>query len=113
MVRTAELAGDDLVLAVARCEHKHIRRWTDGRVQFLHPNTDWTDFKLDWSQGGPIIKRERIIFMDRAGRGYAAFRSGDSPPYMEGPDHLIAAMRCYVASKLGDEIDIPKELLND
>jgi hypothetical protein len=27
-----------------------------------------------------------------------------------GPTPLIAAMRCYVASKLGDNIDIPKEL---
>ena len=24
---------------------------------------------------------------------------------------LVAAMRCYVASKLGDEVDIPEELL--
>ena len=24
--------------------------------------------------------------------------------------HLIAAMRCYVASKLGDEVEVPKEL---
>lgn len=29
-----------------------------------------------------------------------------------GPTPLIAAMRCYVASKLGDEIEIPLELLN-
>jgi hypothetical protein len=28
----------------------------------------------------------------------------------EGPTPLIAAMRCYVASKLGDYIDIPEEL---
>jgi hypothetical protein len=28
-----------------------------------------------------------------------------------GPTPLIAAMRCYVASKLGDDIDVPKELL--
>jgi hypothetical protein len=28
----------------------------------------------------------------------------------DGPTPLIAAMRCYVASKLGDEIDIPEEL---
>ncbi len=27
-----------------------------------------------------------------------------------GPTPLIAAMRCYVASKLGDEIEIPEEL---
>jgi hypothetical protein len=29
---------------------------------------------------------------------------------MLGPTPLIAAMRCYVASKLGDEVDIPEEL---
>lgn len=27
-----------------------------------------------------------------------------------GPTPLIAAMRCYVASKLGDEVEIPEEL---
>jgi hypothetical protein len=27
-----------------------------------------------------------------------------------GPTPLIAAMRCYVASKLGDEIEIPENL---
>jgi hypothetical protein len=28
----------------------------------------------------------------------------------EGPTPLIAAMRCYVQSRLGDEVDVPKEL---
>ena len=28
-----------------------------------------------------------------------------------GPTSLIAAMRCYVASKMGDEVDVPEELL--
>lgn len=28
-----------------------------------------------------------------------------------GPTPLIAAMRCFVASRLGDEIEIPEELL--
>ena len=27
-----------------------------------------------------------------------------------GKTKLIAAMRCYVASKLGDEVEIPEEL---
>ena len=27
-----------------------------------------------------------------------------------GPTPLIAAMRCYVASKLGDEVEVPEEL---
>jgi hypothetical protein len=29
---------------------------------------------------------------------------------MYGDTPLIAAMRCYVASKLGDEVEIPNEL---
>lgn len=28
-----------------------------------------------------------------------------------GPTPLIAAMRCFVASKLGDEVEVPDELL--
>jgi hypothetical protein len=28
-----------------------------------------------------------------------------------GRTPLIAAMRCYVASKLGDEVEIPEELI--
>jgi hypothetical protein len=27
-----------------------------------------------------------------------------------GPTPLIAAMRCYVASKMGDDIELPEEL---
>jgi hypothetical protein len=27
-----------------------------------------------------------------------------------GPTPLIAAMRCYVASKMGDEIELPEEV---
>ena len=27
------------------------------------------------------------------------------------PDHLVAAMRCYAAAKLGDEIEVPAELV--
>jgi hypothetical protein len=29
------------------------------------------------------------------------------------PTPLIAAMRCYVASKLGDEVDVPDELTEE
>ena len=28
-----------------------------------------------------------------------------------GPTPLIAAMRCFVASHLGDEVNVPEELL--
>ena len=34
-----------------------------------------------------------------------------TPAHAEGKTPLIAAMRCYVESKLGSEVDIPEELL--
>ena len=30
-----------------------------------------------------------------------------------GSTHLIAAMRCYVASKLGDEVEVPDETIGE
>jgi hypothetical protein len=35
---------------------------------------------------------------------------GSAHTYGYGPTPLIAAMRCYVASKLGDDIEIPEGL---
>lgn len=34
----------------------------------------------------------------------------DEAPGVRGPTPLIAAMRCYVASKLGEEVEIPDTL---
>ena len=31
--------------------------------------------------------------------------------YWDGPTALIAAMRCFVASRLGDEVEVPEELV--
>jgi hypothetical protein len=75
-------------------------------------------FSTDWSQGGPIIEREELtlshspydhVFYGRT-RPWCAEKKGR----MEyGSTPLIAAMRCYVASKLGDEIELPTELLGE
>lgn len=90
--------------------------WAAGRAG----GYDATNFKFgqgiawgpstNWLQGGPIIEREEIcisttFYNDRW------MATQDEGPTRFGPTPLIAAMRCYVASKLGDEIEIPKELL--
>jgi hypothetical protein len=65
---------------------------------------------VDWSQGGPIIERERIaMWPDEEGGFLASADEGKGNDY-HGPTPLIAAMRAYVASKLGDEVDVPEEL---
>jgi len=75
-------------------------------------------YSTDWAQGGPIIEREIIsVSHDTAGQTieWAAWTPApirdEAEAFGYGPTPLIAAMRCYVASKLGDEVEIPKELL--
>jgi hypothetical protein len=76
-------------------------------------------FSTDWAQGGPIIEREVILidgyFSD--GRSYKSWATSMYLHWNETPDFeahgttpLIAAMRCFVKSKLGDEVEIPNEL---
>lgn len=69
-------------------------------------------YHQNWNQGGPIIEREKIEFRyDRTGRWANAWIASTLERMLGGPTPLIAAMRCFVASKHGDEIDIPEELL--
>ena len=72
-------------------------------------------YSTDWAQGGPIIEREGISIVldwDVVGEfSWGATRIEQSVvSQAEGTTPLIAAMRCYVASKLGDEVEIPDEL---
>ena len=70
-----------------------------------------------WKQGGKIIERERIQVVFRVtdgnGGGYwvAANLFTDTYGY-SGATPLLAAMRCYVSSKLGPEVEIPEEILS-
>jgi hypothetical protein len=66
----------------------------------------------DWSQGGPIIESEAIqLIPDEYAGVWTAYMTNEGEPYEHtGPTPLIAAMRCFVASKLGDEVEVPNEL---
>ena len=71
----------------------------------------------DWSQGGPLIEREgtfRIIGPKYKGTTDYVARLPDGLDWYEvtGPTPLIAAMRCLVASKLGNTVQVPKELVS-
>ena len=114
-LKTTELQGPALDWAVAKCEFpnantKDIEVW----VQPL-PCDDLEDFKFqpstDWAQGGPIIERERISTQTTEDY-WDADLTTESGAFIQsvGDTPLIAAMRCYVASQLGDEIDVPEEL---
>ena len=97
-MKTSELTGIALDWAVTKCE---------GYDHEVTPESEWGmwGWATDWAQGGPIIEREGIALY--------LYGNGDWNAMMEkeyqGPTPLIAAMRCYVASKLGDDIELPEE----
>jgi hypothetical protein len=65
----------------------------------------------DWSIGGPIIEREKIELVPSVDGKVWYAESLDRQARVERcPTPLIAAMRCFVASKLGDEVEIPEKL---
>lgn len=139
-IKTSELAGAALDWAVAKCEGLPLKLdpmgfrkdaptsmqagwWVwdgEGQNQVIgHRKTrrseeDGYSPSTDWSQGGPIVEREGIS-VDRCGRAWTADVTNPFDGYAEhttdGPTPLIAAMRCYVAFKLGDTVNVPEELL--
>jgi hypothetical protein len=93
-MKTSELTGDALNWAV-----NHAERLTG----VLSP----VNYCGKWEHGGPIIERERLCITATPSAHWYA-RTEDYPPrYSEGPTPLVAAMRAYVASKIGDEVDVP------
>lgn len=67
----------------------------------------------NWAQGGPIIEREYISVCAHLVGRWNAYLPNEKTSLeflRSGPTPLVAAMRCYVASKLGDEVEIPDEI---
>jgi hypothetical protein len=108
--------------AVAKCEG-----WTDIRMSkvFLTATDceDGSNFSTDWADAGPIIERNAInvrlcchpsVWDATIAPSFYTTGRPNSGVQQEiiaaGPSPLIAAMRCYVISKLGPQISIPSEL---
>ena len=114
-VKTSEAKEQVLGYLVAKCEGLEVY-FEDGLVCLVGQpfDTYWKYWNstIDWAQGGPIIEREGINLRALSGALWEAETwSAEGGQYLlDGPTPLIAAMRCYVASKLGDEVEVPNEL---
>lgn len=111
-IKTNQLAGPALDWAVA--------------IAF-NPGHEWGEWQpsIDWAQGGPIIQEEQITlrfsgndwiaewWADNSGMAKNPAQRFRPNAYKVGPTPLIAAMRCYVESKFGDEVDAPDELVSN
>jgi hypothetical protein len=115
-MKTSELTGRALAYAVGIAEGYKVEYWHAKSVAILSAGTPrgvpWNPH-TDWSQGGPIIEREHISIIDCDGYDFWIADKMNAQAQVVttyGPTPLIAAMRCYAANKLGDEVEIPEEL---
>lgn len=135
-VRTQELIGPALDWAVDQSEGKLITLFCGVMVRngptmsptHNDPLVKWNP-STNPAQSWPIIERERLschpVYISGTSEsgaevavpnGWVCFYTPrlfwQSVRFRQaGPTLLIAAMRCLVTSKLGDEVEVPDELL--
>lgn len=121
-MKTSELKDLALDWAVTAIENPDalkygVEDWRSRRRHDVKNGEFLFRWSSSWAQGGPIIEREVISleYLFGAGDGgadvWVATRiEGSSISEEQGQTPLIAAMRCYVASRLGDEVEVPEEL---
>ena len=131
-MKTSELSGAALNWAVAMCEGWKYTTARDNTGQYpwlvkVGKDIDPKQYRpsSNWMQGGVIIEREGINLLRRVNHNDGLWSAyiyrfsdhlGVSEQHItkcEGTTPLIAAMRCYVASKLGAEVQIPEEVTNE
>lgn len=110
-IKVSEASGSVLDWMVAKCEGRHELApfWVDDDKYGNHIERPFSP-STDWAQGGPIIEREGITLRCGLHGWDAELEEFDAISH--GPTPLIAAMRCYVASKLGGEVEVPGGLQN-
>jgi hypothetical protein len=115
-VKVNDAVGSVLDWLVAKCEGMipdNYAYFPANKEYTFHPSTDW-------SQGGLIVEREKIdikwspanieCFATITVMWPAELPCGLRSVCRHATTSLIAAMRCYVASQLGDEVEVPGEL---
>ncbi len=108
-MKTSELSGAALDWAVSKCEGI---QWERGDLDAQEYGPGFRP-STNWAHGGPIIERDWIgIKYTGTAMEFVAWLNGKLSTEHDcyGPTPLIAAMRCYVASKLGDEVEVPEGL---
>jgi hypothetical protein len=127
--KVSELTGALLDAAVAKAEGWGqipggawgVQKWVPGlageQIDVSEIHRGPLPWSTSWQHGGPIIERERIDIAYWGRKTAEPWRAGceiaaDSDVWMgdlamAGATPLIAAMRAYVTSRFGDEVDLP------
>ena len=113
-MRVSILSGTELDWAVTVIENPDalkygLEDWKQRRKYGVKNGEFLFRWSSSWAQGGPIIQREGISINYENGQWIATRAEGAAVSEQWGTSPLDAAMRCYVAAMLGDDIEIPKE----
>lgn len=115
-VKTAELIGPALDWAVSEAigeKNTISSRFIDnekGDATLVF--WCWDAYSTDWGTGGPLIEKYlcRVVIQPPYWEA-CALRSDKPWVYGLGETVLIAACRAIVADKLGETVQVPKELV--
>ena len=111
--------SDDVMEFVCMADDEdHARdQLTDAYPESTFVSAYWQEFKItaDWSFCGPIVEKEgiNVVFQGDYHDWVASkwnYELEDWELYEHGETPLIAVCRCYVASKLGEMVEVPEEL---
>lgn len=117
-IKVSEATNTQLDWLVARCEglEPFLNTPHDGNA-YTHGGRKFLQrYSALWGQGGPIIERikgftcKQWLEANAAGKYQFQINNYDGDWVAFGPTLLIAGLRCYVASRLGDTVEIPEEL---
>lgn len=121
-IKVSEATGVQLDWLVAKCEGKNGILHDDGITRCIVIAAASGVYKgtfkptINWALGGPIIERESICLEERKRMGVwlaytRCLQTSESNLMNYGSTPLIAVMRCFVTSKLGNEVEVPNELV--
>lgn len=114
-VKVSELTGDALDwVVVGKCEYDKL-----AALNIQYPKYARWYPKISpstvWEHGGPILHREGFNLENLSDQRWLARHPtaiiNNNPLCMVGDTQLIAAMRCYVAYKMGHEVEVPDSLV--
>ena len=127
-MKTSELTDIALDWAVTMIEKPEaceygVEDWRGQRRRTVKNGEYVYRWHQSWAQGGPIIEREGIdVHRVNPGLWSAKWWANNSDMAKnpaqrlkpnsptDGPTPRVAAMRCFVAAKLGHDVDVPEEL---
>lgn len=115
-VKTADLTSQALDWAVAKAEGKEVHVKGGGVFTikeeecFCYGDGIYAPSEK-WTQGGPLIDKHNVWLSSEGDMRIASCWPHANNSITKGDTPLVAACRAIVMNKLGDEVEVPAELV--